>query len=66
MMEEIEKLLRELARKMADEEIKNYPVRVFVGGSEVDWDSCTTSGGEIKIEISRRFISTTSKNKARS
>ncbi|RJR07925.1 hypothetical protein C4588_06150 [Candidatus Parcubacteria bacterium] len=50
-MEEIKKMLEAMARKMADEEIKNYPVHVVIDGELVDADICDTTGGEIYIEI---------------
>lgn len=50
-IDQIKKNMETLARQMADETIKNYPVRVLINGESVDADICDTTGGEIHIEI---------------
>lgn len=51
MLDEIKKILEEEARKMADDEIRNYRVNVMINGRLVDLDSCITSDGEISVGI---------------
>jgi len=48
---DVQKTLQTEINRLVDEELDITPVRIFIEGIPVDWETCVREGGEIEVHI---------------